>query len=220
MEPTSPIARAADLAALRFRSDVSTDERDAATRSFYDDPSTLVRSAALTALAHISPRDAARDLWLQAVVDDDAALVLRCCELAPHVADVADTAVLEHLVRLVGVDDDTVAEAAAAALGECAPQSTEPTRTTVVTTLAHAAQEHSDALVREAAIAALGAVGDERGLPAILNGCQDKATVRRRAVLALAPFDGPDVEAAVAAARDDRDWQVRQAAELFDTEAS
>jgi hypothetical protein len=32
-------------------------------------------------------------------------------------------------------------------------------------------------------------------------------------VLALAPFDGPEVEAALAAARDDRDWQVRQAAE-------
>jgi hypothetical protein len=37
--------------------------------------------------------------------------------------------------------------------------------------------------------------------------------VRRRAVLALAPFEGPDVDAALARARDDRDWQVRQAAE-------
>jgi hypothetical protein len=37
--------------------------------------------------------------------------------------------------------------------------------------------------------------------------------VRRRAVLALAPFDGPAVDAAVAAALEDRDWQVRQAAE-------
>jgi hypothetical protein len=32
-------------------------------------------------------------------------------------------------------------------------------------------------------------------------------------VLALAPFTGPDVDAAIAHARDDRDWQVRQAAE-------
>jgi len=37
--------------------------------------------------------------------------------------------------------------------------------------------------------------------------------VRRRAVLALAPFDGPEVDAALALAHDDRDWQVRQAAE-------
>ena len=71
----------------------------------------------------------------------------------------------------------------------------------------------AEAMVREAAVAALGAIGDDRGLPAILAGCVDKAAVRRRAVLALAPFDGPQVEAALAAALEDRDWQVRQAAE-------
>jgi len=32
-------------------------------------------------------------------------------------------------------------------------------------------------------------------------------------VLALAPFDGPAVDAAIAKALTDRDWQVRQAAE-------
>jgi HEAT repeat protein len=37
--------------------------------------------------------------------------------------------------------------------------------------------------------------------------------VRRRAVLALAPFEGPEVDAALQAATTDRDWQVRQAAE-------
>ena len=37
--------------------------------------------------------------------------------------------------------------------------------------------------------------------------------MRRRAVLALAPFDGPEVEAALERAGQDRDWQVRQAAE-------
>ena len=68
-------------------------------------------------------------------------------------------------------------------------------------------------LVREASVAALGAIGDDRGLPAILTGCTDKPAVRRRAVLALAPFDGDEVEAALAAALVDRDWQVRQAAE-------
>lgn len=72
---------------------------------------------------------------------------------------------------------------------------------------------HDDALCREAAVAALGAIGDERALPAILVATRDRATVRRRAVLALAPFDTPEVDAALAAALDDRDWQVRQAAE-------
>jgi HEAT repeat protein len=75
------------------------------------------------------------------------------------------------------------------------------------------AGSHDDALVREASIAALGAIGDERGLPAILAGCTDKPAVRRRAVLALAPFEGFAVDAALAAALVDRDWQVRQAAE-------
>jgi HEAT repeat protein len=72
---------------------------------------------------------------------------------------------------------------------------------------------HRDALAREAAVAALGALGDPLALPTILAACGDKPAVRRRAVLALAPFDGPEVDAAIEAALTDRDWQVRQAAE-------
>ncbi len=83
----------------------------------------------------------------------------------------------------------------------------------IVTALIALATDHDDALVREASVAALGAIGDERGLGAILAGCGDKPAVRRRAVIALTPFDGPLVDAALAAARDDRDWQVRQLAE-------
>jgi HEAT repeat protein len=56
-------------------------------------------------------------------------------------------------------------------------------------------------------------VGDARGLPAILDACRDRPPIRRRAVLALAPFDGPEVDAALAAALTDADWQVRQAAD-------
>ena len=66
---------------------------------------------------------------------------------------------------------------------------------------------------REAAVAALGAIGDERGLAAILHGTTDKPAIRRRAVIALTPFDGPEVDAALERALSDRDWQVRQAAE-------
>jgi HEAT repeat protein len=62
-------------------------------------------------------------------------------------------------------------------------------------------------------VAALGAIGDVAALPAILSATGDRPAVRRRAVLALAPFAGPDVDAALARARHDRDWQVRQAAE-------
>ena len=75
------------------------------------------------------------------------------------------------------------------------------------------ALDHDDALCRESAVAALGAIGDSRGLESILQATQDIATVRRRAVIALAPFEGQVVSDALEVALTDRDWQVRQAAE-------
>ena len=99
-------------------------------------------------------------------------------------------------------------EVAAWALGERGADSA-----AAVDELVGVAGSHDDPLCREAAVAALGAIGDERGLPAILAALSDKPAVRRRAVIALSPFEGPEVDAAMAAALDDRDWQVRQAAE-------
>jgi HEAT repeat protein len=104
--------------------------------------------------------------------------------------------------------DERVVEAAAWACGEHEVVGDDELHALVA--LATAA---GDALVRESAVAALGAIGDERGLPAILAGCVDKPAIRRRAVLALAPFNGPEVDAALKAALQDRDWQVRQAAD-------
>ena len=77
--------------------------------------------------------------------------------------------------------------------------------------LADAARHHEDPLVREAAVAALGSRSAR--LDVILDACGDRPAIRRRAVLALAPFDGPEVDAALQRALTDRDWQVRQAAE-------
>lgn len=126
-----------------------------------------------------------------------------------------------RLVELLAASDDAVAETAAWALGERHQQTESGPRTDVssaeqaviVGALCTAAVDHHDALVRESAAAALGAIGLEAGLDAILRATQDKVTVRRRAILALASFDGPDVLAALERARTDRDWQVRQAAE-------
>lgn len=112
------------------------------------------------------------------------------------------------LLALLADAHDGVVEAAAWACGEHEVVSEDEFATLV--SLATAATEP---LVREAAVAALGAIGDQRGLPAILAGCVDKPAIRRRAVLALAPFSGPEVDAALQAALVDRDWQVRQAAE-------
>lgn len=104
--------------------------------------------------------------------------------------------------------DASVAETAAWALGEQARESVE-----VVAALAQMATGHDDVLCREAAVGALGALGHEAGLDAILAATMDKPAIRRRAVLALAPFEGPDVDAALQRALTDHDWQVRQAAE-------
>ena len=115
------------------------------------------------------------------------------------------------LLPLLSDHDDTVVEVAAWAVGE--QGEIEPPTDDVMGRLIDLGTAASSALVREAAIASLGAIGDERGLPAILAACADKPQIRRRAVLALAPFEGDDVTAAIEAALTDRDWQVRQAAE-------
>ena len=105
---------------------------------------------------------------------------------------------------------DDVVETAAWACGERDPIDLE-----TVSRLAELTTGHSNPLVREAAVAALGAIGHPAGLDAILEATTDKVAVRRRAVLALAPFDGPEVEAALERASQDRDWQTRDAAELL-----
>ena len=45
----------------------------------------------------------------------------------------------------------------------------------------------------------------------IIAALDDKPAVRRRAVVALSNFEGPDIDAALDAAGEDRDWQVRSA---------
>ncbi len=62
-------------------------------------------------------------------------------------------------------------------------------------------------------MAALGAIGDPMHLAPVLAATRDRPAIRRRAVLALAAFEGPDVEAAIQRALTDTDWQVRQAAQ-------
>lgn len=180
---------------------------EAGARNLLAHASPRVRASALGALARIgavTPADVAA-----ALVDPDPALRRRGCEVAvSHDVD---------LVPLLGDEDSSVAETAAWALGERsgAGEQEVPAEAPlpVVEALVAMATGHDDALCREAAVAALGAIGDAAGLPSILAATEDKPAVRRRAVLALAPFEGPDVDAALEAAREDRDWQVRQAAE-------
>ena len=101
-----------------------------------------------------------------------------------------------------------VREAVATAFGEIASPSALPW-------LMEAAANDGNKLVREAAVAALGAVGDDEALPLLLSLVTDSSPqVRRRTVVALSVFDGPDVEAAIRVAREDRNPMVREAAQM------
>jgi len=149
--------------------------------------------------------------WHTAVHDHDVHCRRRAADLAPLLATRAHaTTLVPDLVHLLRDEDVTVVEATAWALGELGEPAVHGG---AVEALVDVARQHAEPIAREAAVAALGALGDERGLDAILNACTDKPAVRRRAVLALAPFEGKEVEAALKNALEDRDWQVRQAAE-------
>lgn len=169
-------------------------------------PDARVRGAALGALVRAGG-SRARSSWQRSVRDPAPTVRRRAAEIAPSVVP----SPVVGLLTLLTDSDVFVAETAAWALGESAW--TGRTRARVIRALAGAAGAHPDPLVRESAVAALGAIGDARGLPAILAACGDRPPIRRRAVLALAPFDGPDVDTALEHALADSDWQVRQAAE-------
>jgi HEAT repeat protein len=176
-----------------------------AARALLDDPDPGVRATALGALVRC---EALTPGELVAALDDPTPAVRRRAleEAAGVLHD--DDAVARAVLALLDDPDPTVVETAAFACGERLP----PPEGTVER-LSRIARDHDDALCREAAVAALGAIGDPAGLPAILAATHDKATVRRRATIALAPFEGPAVDEALARALTDRDWQVRQAAE-------
>jgi HEAT repeat protein len=143
---------------------------------------------------------------VRALRDADAHVRRRAATLAANA-----TPRRVELLALLEDEAPLVAEAAAWALGEWGVDN--PRLGDTVAALAAMTTDHAEPLCREAAVAALGAIGDPRGLAAILVACGDKPAIRRRAVHALAPFDGPEVEAAIDKALADRDWQVRQAAE-------
>jgi len=192
-------------------------------RSGLTDPDPGVRGTAIGALTRL--HRITEDDLRKAVTDLDPGVRRRVAgAIASEATDPTSAAVTAFptacatiLQTLLGDEANTVIEVTAWATGEWIGAAREHGRAIaeldLVARLEALAVEHDDALCREAAVAALGAIGDDGSLGAILRATTDKATVRRRAIIALAPYDGPEVEAALARAREDRDWQVRQAAE-------
>lgn len=193
-EPTRPAASSA-APSVRLAAVAGHQGDEGLARTALGSPHGPLRATALGALARMG-RLRPDDL-IEALADPDRVVRRRACELAP--------AIPVTLVPSLADPEPLVVEAAAWALGERGdPRDT--------TSLAEVAEGHPDPLCREAAVAALGAIADPRGLPAILAALEDRPTVRRRAVLALAPFEGEAVERALQKAARDRDWQVRQGA--------
>ena len=189
----SPASRWRALAAAGHTGDVDL------ARAALADPDPAARELALGALDRLGRLD---DGHLATALADPAPSVRR------RAVELAALRPGTDLLPSLADADPTVVEVAAWACGEHEEVTDE-----TLDRLIHLATSADVPLVREACVAALGAIGDERGLPAILTGCADSPAVRRRAVLALAPFEGDEVEQAIERALTDRDWQVRQAAE-------
>ncbi len=143
------------------------------------------------------------DDWMSALGDSDLSVRREALNQIAH-ASIDEASVMDSVVRCLGDHDALVVDGALFALGEHLVGR-------AVDEMCLIALNHEDARCRESAVAALGAIGDDRARPAILAALRDKPPVRRRAIVALANFEGPDIDEALALASEDRDWQVRAA---------
>lgn len=165
----------------------------------------VIRARAIGAAERVRTRSVAARV--AGICDPDEHVRRRACEIEAR-RPKRSVRVERALVAALADPAPLVVVAAADALGEL--QATD-----AIGALSAIARTHDDARCREQAVASLGAIGDERGLDAVLAGLADRPAIRRRCVVALAAFDGPRVEAALRTALVDHDWQVRQAAEAL-----
>ncbi|MEC8946797.1 MAG: hypothetical protein VYD11_04210 [Actinomycetota bacterium] len=182
-------------------------------RCLADDPEAVVRAAALGALSRTGTLTDDELAW--GLTDPHPTVRLRALEILGEPTPMS-CLLTGLLVKLLVDPMPEVVETACWAAGEH-PEEADQLVDSVVAVAGTGPDGdrpgHPDHLCREAAVAALGALGHELGRESVLAGLGQRATIRRRAVLALAAFKGDGIEAALTRALDDRDWQVRQAAE-------
>jgi HEAT repeat protein len=168
-------------------------------------PDPLVRARAVGAAARTGRLGV--DARVAALTDPDPIVRRRTCAIEAR-SPTRNARIATTLAGLLDDVDPLVVVGAATALGEAAAASGSEALEAV-------ARGHRDARCREAAVAALGAIGAASSLEVVLEALHDKPAVRRRAVAALAAFDGPEVERALIVASEDRDWQVREIADAL-----
>jgi HEAT repeat protein len=199
-----------DVAARRRRAVLAGhggDGREAARLT--GDPDSTVRAAAFGALGRLGALD--EEAMLRGLGDSDPGVRRRACALAGRGGGhaVHSAVVVEGLTRATSDSDPSVVEAAAWALGEVGARCGD----VAVAALCRLAGGHTSPLCREAAVAALGAIGAPPTLVVVLAALDDTPNIRRRAAVALAAFDDPLADEGLRRCLGDRDWQVRQAAE-------
>jgi len=194
------------VAARRRRAILVGHNGDAgAARDLLTDPAAPVRAAALGALDRIARTNRAdgptTDELAASLADPAPAVRQRALEVLAGPGRPSDpdqpggsrrdhddsaTRLLAPLLACLGDTDHSVLEVACWAAGEL-PEIAEATVDALVEVAGPARGQgaHEDALCREAAVAALGALGHERGRAAVLAGLEDRPAIFRRAVLAV-----------------------------------
>jgi HEAT repeat protein len=207
-----------EIASARRRALVAAHTGDiAAVLELARHPDPGVRTAALGALAFAGSLET--PFMVDALNDPAWTVRRRASELAGRLAitGIGDgnstDSLFDCLVETLADREPLVAEAAAWALGELTPRIDTAGRMRCVDALGAMATRHPDPLCREAAVAALGAIGDPSSIINVLACLSDKPHIKRRATVALAAFEDPRVDEALNNCLTDRDWQVRQAAE-------
>jgi HEAT repeat protein len=177
-----------------------------------EDP--LVRAAVLGALARLDQLNS--DDLLAALRDPDPSVRQRAAHLAGRRAAGIDPSDREDagdeldaaLRSQLGDDVPICVISALEAIGSRGDRR-------AVEVICSLATQHPDPMVVEEAVATLAELGDPAGLPVILAMTSGKPALRRRVVAALGAFEGPEVDAALDALSQDRDWQVRQAVAML-----
>jgi len=171
--------------------------------AFMQDDDATLRRMAITALTP-DQADADFDSLKLHVTDSSAAVRAATAEKMGYCNERS----MDPLETLGHDVDPTVREAVATAYGELAiPQA--------VPWLIDASLDDEDRHVKEAAVAALGAIGDPGAIDALLEIMRGgPPQVRRRAIAAITVFDDDRIKPAIQRAALDRNPGVREAAEM------
>jgi len=171
--------------------------------SFLDNEDPIVRRMATTALDD-EEANTLFDRLVELLDDEEASLRAAAAEKL----GVCGNRGLVHLSAAQHDEEADVREAVATAYGEISDAS-------VIPWLVEVGNDDQDRTVKEAAVAALGAIGSDEAIDPLLEFiAKGPPQVRRRAIAAITVFDDPRIEPAIQRAAFDRNPGVREAAEM------